>query len=136
MCNRLSEIMKNGDAGIFPVYYSLKHNIENTKHCCSPFSYRNRKPLLHDFFLLRFVKKKMLRFVKWVLRHINIGSSTPDWPGTVQKHADTFTALKEQVDRLIGRRRRFCLKIQFGINNLRCETAAVHIATSSKRKSA
>ena len=23
MCNRLPEIMKNGDAGIFPVYYSL-----------------------------------------------------------------------------------------------------------------
>ena len=27
MCNRLPEIMKNGDAGIFPVYYSLKKNI-------------------------------------------------------------------------------------------------------------
>ena len=27
MCNRLPEIKKNGDAGIFPVYYSLKHNI-------------------------------------------------------------------------------------------------------------
>ena len=25
MCNRLPELMKNGDAGIFPVYYSLKH---------------------------------------------------------------------------------------------------------------
>ena len=24
MCNRLPEINKNGDAGIFPVYYSLK----------------------------------------------------------------------------------------------------------------
>ena len=24
MCNRLPEIMKNGEAGIFPVYYSLK----------------------------------------------------------------------------------------------------------------
>ena len=24
MCNRLPEIYKNGDAGIFPVYYSLK----------------------------------------------------------------------------------------------------------------
>ena len=24
MCNRLPEIKKNGDAGIFPVYYSLK----------------------------------------------------------------------------------------------------------------
>ena len=23
MCNRLPEIMKNGDAGIFPLYYSL-----------------------------------------------------------------------------------------------------------------
>ena len=23
MCNRLAEMMKNGDAGIFPVYYSL-----------------------------------------------------------------------------------------------------------------
>ena len=23
-CNRLPELMKNGDAGIFPVYYSLK----------------------------------------------------------------------------------------------------------------
>ena len=26
MCNRLPEINKNGDAGIFPVYYSLKHS--------------------------------------------------------------------------------------------------------------
>ena len=24
MCNRLPELMKNEDAGIFPVYYSLK----------------------------------------------------------------------------------------------------------------
>ena len=31
MCNRLPEINKNGDAGIFPVYYSL-----NGKHDCSP----------------------------------------------------------------------------------------------------
>ena len=27
MCNGLPEIMKNGDAGIFPVYYSLKKKI-------------------------------------------------------------------------------------------------------------
>ena len=27
MCNRLPEINKNGDAGIFPVYYSLKLTI-------------------------------------------------------------------------------------------------------------
>ena len=27
MCNRLPEVMKNGDAGIFPVYYSLKRLI-------------------------------------------------------------------------------------------------------------
>ena len=26
MCNRLPEINKNGDAGIFPVYYSLNEN--------------------------------------------------------------------------------------------------------------
>ena len=26
--------------------------------------------------------------------HINIGSSAPDWPGTVQKHSDTSTILK------------------------------------------
>ena len=26
MCNRLPEINKNGDAGIFPVYYSLNNN--------------------------------------------------------------------------------------------------------------
>ena len=25
MCNRLAEMMENGDAGIFPVYYSLKN---------------------------------------------------------------------------------------------------------------
>ena len=36
---------------------------------------------------------------------LNIGSSAPDWPGTVQKHADTSTALKKQVNRLIGRRK-------------------------------
>ena len=29
MCNRLPEIYKNGDAGIFPVYYSLKEKSEN-----------------------------------------------------------------------------------------------------------
>ena len=28
MCNRLPEIKKNGDAGIFPVYYSLKGSIK------------------------------------------------------------------------------------------------------------
>ena len=27
MCNRLPEINKNGDAGIFPVYYSLKRAV-------------------------------------------------------------------------------------------------------------
>ena len=34
MCNRLPEIMKNGDAGIFPVYYSLKKTriIENNNN--------------------------------------------------------------------------------------------------------
>ena len=26
MCNRLPEMMKNGDAGIFPAYYSLNHH--------------------------------------------------------------------------------------------------------------
>ena len=26
ICNRLVELMKSGDAGIFPVYYSLKTN--------------------------------------------------------------------------------------------------------------
>ena len=29
MCNRLPEINKNGDAGIFPVYYSLKQHSPN-----------------------------------------------------------------------------------------------------------
>ena len=33
----------------------------------------------------------LLRFVIWLLRDINIGSSAPDWPGTVQKHSDTST---------------------------------------------
>ena len=28
MCNRLPEMMKNGDAGIFPVYYSLNNLYE------------------------------------------------------------------------------------------------------------
>ena len=28
MCNRLPEIMKNGDAGIFPVYYSLNPKLK------------------------------------------------------------------------------------------------------------
>ena len=27
MCNRLPEMMKDGDAGIFPVYYSLKADV-------------------------------------------------------------------------------------------------------------
>ena len=27
--------------------------------------------------------------------HIYIGSSAPDWPGTVQKHSDTSTTLKK-----------------------------------------
>ena len=27
MCNRLPETMKNGDAGIFPVYYSLNEKV-------------------------------------------------------------------------------------------------------------
>ena len=36
MCNRLPEIKKNGDAGIFPVYYSLKVAV-NTIVPRSPF---------------------------------------------------------------------------------------------------
>ena len=64
----------------------------------APFSYRNRTPHLYDFFLLR--------FVIWLLRHINIGSSAPDWPGTVQKHSDTSTTLKKR--REYGR---FCLEV-------------------------
>ena len=31
MCNRLPEMMKNGDAGIFPVYYSLNHHAGTPK---------------------------------------------------------------------------------------------------------
>ena len=31
VCNRLPERMKNGDAGIFPVYYSLKRKV---RMCC------------------------------------------------------------------------------------------------------
>ena len=34
MCNRLPEIMKNGDAGIFPVYYSLNVLIESVHKIC------------------------------------------------------------------------------------------------------
>ena len=37
--------------------------------------------------------------------HINIGSSAPDSPGTVQKHSDTSTTLKKEVDRLVGTRK-------------------------------
>ena len=37
--------------------------------------------------------------------HINIDSSAPDWPGTVQKHSDTSTTLKKYVDQLIGTRK-------------------------------
>ena len=36
MCNRLPEINKNGDAGIFPVYYSLKSGlIDTVQRICS-----------------------------------------------------------------------------------------------------
>ena len=31
VCNRLPEIMKNGDAGIFPVYYSLKVRVSEIR---------------------------------------------------------------------------------------------------------
>ena len=71
--------------------------------------------------------------------NIDIGSSAPDWPGTVQKHSDTSTTLKKYVDRLNKKGVNtgvFASKYNFGISNLRCETAAVPIATSSKRKSA
>ena len=71
MCNRLPEITKNGDAGIFPVYYSLKKQVD--------------------------------RLI-----------------GTDKKGANTGV---------------FASKYNyFGINTLRYETAAVHIAPSSKRK--
>ena len=53
----------------------------------APFSYRNRTPHSYEIFLLR--------FVIWLLRALNIGSSAPDWPGTVQKHSDTSTTLKK-----------------------------------------
>ena len=35
MCNRLPEINKNGDAGIFPVYYSLKGKLYCNAVCGS-----------------------------------------------------------------------------------------------------
>ena len=31
MCNRLPETNKNGDAGIFPVYYSLNHSLYSVR---------------------------------------------------------------------------------------------------------
>ena len=34
MCNRLPELMENSDAGIFPVYYSLKHWIIPSYRVC------------------------------------------------------------------------------------------------------
>ena len=37
MCNRLPELMKNGDAGIFPVYYSLNY----AGKACEARDYRN-----------------------------------------------------------------------------------------------
>ena len=39
MCNRLPEINKNGDAGIFPVYYSLKEAAINYIQICSAYSF-------------------------------------------------------------------------------------------------
>ena len=41
-------------------------------------------------------------------RTSDVGRSAPDWPGTAQKHADTSTILKKQVQvgRLIGREER------------------------------
>ena len=43
MCNRLPEMMKNGDVGIFPVYYSLK--MENLQ--------LDNKELCHEMKVLR-----------------------------------------------------------------------------------
>ena len=54
----------------------------------APFSYRNRTPHLYE-------NGSSYGYSG----HINIGSSAPDWPGTVQKHSDTSTTLK---NRLIG----------------------------------
>ena len=97
-----------------------------------PFSYRNRKLHLCEIILLRNGSSNGYQ------GYINIGSSAPDWPRTVQKHADISTTLKKQVDRYKKGLNTGVLasKYNFGINNLRFETAAVHIATSSKRTSA
>ena len=59
-----------------------------------------------------FMNKNMLRFVKWVLR--------------AYKYHRYCDGVNTGV---------FASKCKFGINNSTCETAAVHITTSSKRKS-
>ena len=67
MCNRLPEMMKNGDVGIFPVYYSLEKQYEVL--VCSTFL----------FFLIKSVYMKG-HFVYGILRsagnHFR-GSRTP-----------------------------------------------------------
>ena len=61
---------------------------------------------------LIFMNKNMLRFVKWVL--------------SAYKYHRYCNEVNTGV---------FASKYKFGINNSTCETAAVHITTSSKRKS-
>ena len=98
----------------------------------APFSYRNRTPHLYIYIYC-------YGSSNGYQGHINIGSSALDWPDTVQNHADTSTIL-EKYDRLINKKGMntgvFASKYNFDINNFRCETAAVNIASSSKRKSA
>ena len=44
MCNRLPEMMKNGDAGIFTVYYSLKLKLRSDLYCSSWEHFLNYPP--------------------------------------------------------------------------------------------
>ena len=62
MCNRLPEMMKNGDAGIFPVYYSLKAVVNTVGGLLASRRVFSWLPLV--FFLFLFDRSRLNHLLK------------------------------------------------------------------------
>ena len=93
-------------------HYLHKSQLNSTHYTAKTKFNFNEAPFSYRNNKLIFMNKNMLRFVKWVLR--------------AYKYHRYYNGVNTGV---------FASKYKFGINNSTCETSAVNITTSSKRKS-